>query len=61
MLVALVSASHWSLADAIRMALTTLKDELSDLPCKKRRHRISDLDILLRPVAQKQVVVGEGL
>lgn len=34
---------------------------MRDLPSKKRRHRVSDLDILLGPVAQEQVVVGEGL
>ena len=31
------------------------------MPSKKRRHRVSNLDILLGPVPKEQVVVGEGL
>ena len=34
---------------------------MRDLPSKKRRHRVSYLDVLLCPVAEKEVVVGEGL
>lgn len=32
-----------------------------NLPCQKWWNRVPDLDILLGPVAEEQIVVGEGL
>ena len=42
-------------------ACQKLMEQGRDLPCKERRNCVSDLDILLGPIAEEQVVVGEGL
>lgn len=36
-------------------------NEHRNLPCQERRDGIPDLDVLLRPIAEEQIVVGEGL
>ena len=36
-------------------------NEHRNLPCQERWDGIPDLDILLGPVAEEQIVVGEGL
>ena len=37
------------------------QDKHGNLPRKKRRYSIANLDILLRAVAEEQVIVGKGL